>query len=183
MLNKTFSVRSNAIRNARSALGKAAQQGVHFTVSGEKGAYTWSPVDGAPEVRGGGFVDTNAPAVADEKPDNNKLAAAAQASGALKFGKTARKPRNHPAKSSRVKRSGKKVGRKQITSVAAVSGKRLKMFKLISSAKGASLRTLTTALGWQKHTVRGAISTIGSQFNVKVKSFKDERRGRVYKVA
>lgn len=176
-MSKTFSVRSNAVRNARIQLGKAAQQGVHFTIGGEKGAHTWSPVAGAPVIENTAHnADLAAVAGGDDAVING-----ADTTAIIKKVK-AKTSARRPAKKV-VKRTGRKAGRKQITSVSAVSGKRLKMFKLISSAKGASLDTLTKALKWQKHTVRGAVSTIASQFNVKVKSFRDERRGRVYQVA
>src|SRR4051812_9305615 len=45
MSDKTYSIRSNAIRNARSKLGKDAKQGVHFTISGTPGAYRWTRID------------------------------------------------------------------------------------------------------------------------------------------
>lgn len=158
MTSKTFSVRSNAVRNARSILGKDAKQGVHFIVLGEKPNYVWAAREDAAVVAAT-VVET--PVIPSVKAVRAKVA-------------------KRPAKVA--KKVGRKAGRKALTTVAGVTGKRLKMFNLISSVKGASLNTLTNVLGWQKHTVRGAISTIGSQFKVKVKSYKDERRGRVYQV-
>jgi hypothetical protein len=165
MSNKTFSVRSNAVRNARIALGKNAKQGVHFTVTKDTDStnFVWFPVEGAPAVEASEAVATTV----------NTVKAKVKA-------KVASKARKPAKKASKIRR---KAGRKSLTSVAAVSGKRRTMFNLISSAKGASLDTLTKRLGWQKHTVRGAVSTIASEFKVKVKSFRDARRGRVYQVA
>lgn len=180
-MSKTFSVRSNAVRNARISLGKGAQQGVHFTIGGEKGAHTWSAIAGAAPAALPVSTAHNADLAAVAGGDDAVINGADNTAAIIKKVK-AKTAARRPAKKV-VKRTGRKAGRKQITSVSAVSGKRLKMFKLISSAKGASLDTLTKALKWQKHTVRGAVSTIASQFKVKVKSFRDERRGRVYQVA
>lgn len=164
MSEKTFSVRSNAVRNARGQLGKGAKQGVHFNVikATDANQFSWVPVEGAPPV------------------DATEMVAATVAPVVVAAVKRASKGR---AKARKVVKVRRKAGRKSITSVAAVSGKRRRMFRLIASPKGASLDTLVKALGWQKHTVRGAVSTIASQFKVKIKSFRDERRGRVYQVA
>lgn len=177
-MSKTFSVRSNAVRNARIVLGKGAQQGVHFTIGGEKGVHTWSPVAGAAPIGTAHNADLAAVAGGDDAVINDDGITTTAIIKTVKAKTSARRP----AKKKVAKRTGRKAGRKQITSVSAVSGKRQKMFKLICGAKGASLATLTKALGWQKHTVRGQISTIASDFDIRIKSFKDERRGRVYQV-
>lgn len=164
MTDKTFSVRSNAIRNARGTLGKDAKQGVHFTVGGVKGAFTWSPVADAPAVTSAPVEAPKATVAHPVTPSVKRVKAKVKARVAAKVA------------------SGQKVGRKPLKKADEVSGKRLTMFKLISGTHGASLDTLTHRLGWQKHTVRGAVSTIASQFGVKVKSFRHETRGRVYRV-
>jgi hypothetical protein len=168
MSDKSFSIRSNAVRNARGQLGKAAKQGVHFTVikDADTNKFSWVPVEGTPAVEVAETVAPEATTVVAVTPAVKVIKAKVRARVAKKAPKVRRK-----------------AGRKSITSVAAVSGKRRRMFRLIASPKGASLDTLVKALGWQKHTVRGAVSTIASQFKVKIKSFRDERRGRVYQVA
>jgi hypothetical protein len=171
MTDKTFSVRSNAIRNARGALGKGAKQGIHFTVGGEKGAFTWSPV-------------ADAPAVASASVEAAKVAVAHPSTDARRpvTPSVKRIKAKVKARVAAKKATGQKVGRKPLKKADEVSGKRLTMFKLISGAHGASLDTLTNRLEWQKHTVRGAVSTIASQFGVKIKSYRHETRGRVYQV-
>lgn len=194
MLEKTFSVRSNAVRNARSALGKSAQQGVHFNIGGNKGAYTWSPIEGARPVGAAPIFGDLGPAIQESLAESLKKDAVEQPvpetpkANLPRIASARRKIKAPVARAKKVakvanKARGRKVGRKSLASVVEVSGKRKRMFKLISSPNGASLDTLVKALGWQKHTVRGAVSTIASQFKVKVKSFRDERRGRVYRVA
>jgi hypothetical protein len=58
-----------------------------------------------------------------------------------------------------------------------------KLVRMIAGQKGASLNSLVNALGWQKHTIRGRISTIRSEEKINIKSFKDDNRGRVYQIA
>lgn len=176
MLEKTFSVRSNAVRNARGSLGKAAKQGVHFVINGEKGTYTWSRrIEGAPPVETSDATVAKADA-------SNKAVNAADKKITAKSKKTKVKAKAARAKVTVKKSRGRKAGRKSLVSAGEVSGKRKQMFRAISSPKGASLQVLSRILGWQNHTVRGAVSTIGSQFGVKIKSFRDARRGRVYQV-
>lgn len=164
MSAQTFSVRSNAVRNARIQLGKAAKQGVHFTVTKDTGllppnagkpVYQWEPIAGAPVI------------------DNTAAAAP-----------VAEKPRVMPAvRKARKAKTTKAVTKylKKRKHAEDISGKRRKLIKLITAEKGASLATITKALGWQKHTVRGAVSTLVSDKLVKgLKSTRDERRGRVY---
>lgn len=158
MSNKTFSVRSNAIRNARGQLGKDAKQGVHFTVGGDKGAYTWAVIDGSSPV------ETIAPVDATEMVSETVAPVV-----------VVKKARNKVTKPVAKYLKGRK-------GAEDVSGKRRKLVKLITSEKGASLAVITKALGWQKHTVRGAISTLASDKVIKkLESTRDERRGRVYK--
>jgi hypothetical protein len=51
---------------------------------------------------------------------------------------------------------------------------------LISRKSGASLEELTVALGWQKHSVRGFIATLGKTVNIE--SFRSDSGVRTYKV-
>lgn len=49
--------------------------------------------------------------------------------------------------------------------------------------RGVSNQELVEKLGWQKHTVRGFISTLQSKHKIKVETKQDEQRGLVYKTA
>ncbi|MGA2716066.1 MAG: DUF3489 domain-containing protein [Bryobacteraceae bacterium] len=53
------------------------------------------------------------------------------------------------------------------------------LFGLISRKNGASLEELTSALDWQKHSVRGFIATLGK--TVRIESFKTEQGVRTYR--
>ena len=52
---------------------------------------------------------------------------------------------------------------------------------LISRKNGASLEELTAALGWQKHSVRGFITTLGK--TIHIESFKTDGGVRTYRCA
>lgn len=54
---------------------------------------------------------------------------------------------------------------------------------MMKRAKGATLAELTEATGWQKHTVRGFISILGSKGGVKVESSKNDAGERSYRIA
>lgn len=61
--------------------------------------------------------------------------------------------------------------------------KRDEVIRLMSRARGASATELMEATGWQPHSLRGAISTMGSKGGLTILSEKDEKRGRVYRIA
>jgi predicted transcriptional regulator len=48
---------------------------------------------------------------------------------------------------------------------------------------GATLDEVTKHTGWQKHTVRGFISILGSKHGMKIKSTRREDGARVYEAA
>ena len=52
---------------------------------------------------------------------------------------------------------------------------------LISRKNGASLEELTAALAWQKHSVRGFITTLGKTINIE--SFKTDEGVRTYRTS
>lgn len=55
-----------------------------------------------------------------------------------------------------------------------------KLVTLISRPNGATQDELMRRLGWQRHTVRGFVSTVGSRFGLKIVSTKTEN-GLVYR--
>lgn len=176
MSEKTFSVRSNAVRAARAALGKSAKQGIDFVINGEKGSYTFSRLAeasvGVSTVAPVDFEDVlDLVASTDRPPAENPVPVPVPAPAKAAVRKVKAAKVTKPVTKYLKKRKG----------ADDVSGKRRKLVKLITSPKGASLDTITKVLGWQKHTVRGAISTLVSDKVVKnLKSERHDRRGRVY---
>jgi hypothetical protein len=62
--------------------------------------------------------------------------------------------------------------------------KQAKLIAMLQRAKGATIDELAEALDWQPHTVRGAIAgALKKKLGLEVTSDKDEKRGRVYRVA
>jgi hypothetical protein len=61
--------------------------------------------------------------------------------------------------------------------------KRQEVIRLISRAAGATQVELMEKMGWQPHTVRGFMSTLGSKFGIKVTSTKSETKGLIYTAA
>jgi len=50
-------------------------------------------------------------------------------------------------------------------------------------AKGATLDEIMAATGWQKHTVRGFVSILGSKGGEKIESSKNSAGERSYRIA
>ena len=62
--------------------------------------------------------------------------------------------------------------------------KQAQLIVMLKRTKGASIEEIVAAFGWQAHTVRGAIAgALKKKLGLDVTSEKDEKRGRVYKIA
>ena len=82
--------------------------------------------------------------------------------------KTAAKAEKKPAKATREPRA---------------NTKRQEVIRLIQRANGATQAEIMEKMGWQRHTVRGFLSTLGSKYGIKVTSTKSETKGLVYTAA
>lgn len=61
--------------------------------------------------------------------------------------------------------------------------KQAKMIDLLKRPRGATIAELAETLGWQAHTVRGALAgVLKKRLGLAVTSEPDEKRGRVYRV-
>jgi hypothetical protein len=54
---------------------------------------------------------------------------------------------------------------------------------MMKRAKGATLAEIMDATGWQKHTVRGFVSILGSKGGQKIESLKNAAGERSYRIA
>jgi predicted transcriptional regulator len=54
---------------------------------------------------------------------------------------------------------------------------------MMKRAKGATLAEIMENTGWQKHTVRGFVSILGSKGGEKVESSKNAAGERTYRIA
>jgi hypothetical protein len=63
------------------------------------------------------------------------------------------------------------------------NSKQAQLIAMLQRAEGATIDELATALGWQSHTVRGAIAgALKKKLGLGVSSEKIESRGRVYRL-
>jgi hypothetical protein len=63
------------------------------------------------------------------------------------------------------------------------TNKKAEAIALLKRAKGASLAEIMEATSWQKHTVRGFVSLLGSKAGLKIESTKNAAGERSYRIA
>jgi Protein of unknown function (DUF3489) len=63
------------------------------------------------------------------------------------------------------------------------SNKKAEVIAMMTRAKGATLAEILQANGWQKHTVRGFVSILGSKGGQSIESSKNAAGERTYKIA
>jgi hypothetical protein len=63
------------------------------------------------------------------------------------------------------------------------SNKKAEVIAMMKRAKGATLPEIMEATGWQKHTVRGFVSILGSKGGEKIESTKNAAGERTYRIA
>ena len=99
-------------------------------------------------------------------------AAAAKPEAPRKGGKQAKKAK--PAKKAPVKTTTDRASDR--------SNKKAEVIALMGRAKGATLAEIMEATGWQKHTVRGFVSILGSKGGHTIESSKNASGDRTYKI-
>jgi hypothetical protein len=97
---------------------------------------------------------------------------ASKTKGAPKAKKSAK-----PAKAAKAPRGGKKGA------PDARSNKKAEVIAMMKRAKGVTLAEIVEATGWQKHTVRGFVSILGSKGGEKIESSKNAAGERSYRIA
>jgi hypothetical protein len=65
----------------------------------------------------------------------------------------------------------------------ARSNKKAEVIALMKRAKGATLAEIVEATGWQKHTVRGFVSILGTKGGQEIESSKNAAGERTYRMA
>jgi hypothetical protein len=61
--------------------------------------------------------------------------------------------------------------------------KQAQLIAMLRRSKGATINEIVEALGWQPHTVRGAIAgALKKKLGLQITSEKDEKRGRLYRI-
>ena len=98
-------------------------------------------------------------------------------------------PRTPAAKAAkRGKTAGKGAGRQATRGQQAHDtaterrNKKAEVITLMKRAKGATLAEIMQVTHWQKHTVRGFVSLLGSQAGLKIESTKNAAGDRTYRI-
>ena len=119
--------------------------------------------------------------VAPEKASSKK--GATQKKGTPKSQKAAK---GGKAKASQKKeaKTGKKAkpARAKEASTPRAESKGAEILELIGRPKGATLAEIVKATDWQKHSIRGFLSTAAKKHSLKIESTKTEAGDRVYQV-
>ncbi len=95
--------------------------------------------------------------------------------------------RNAATKRKATKRKGTKSSAKSTRKAAEEPAaerhnKKAEVIALMKRAKGATLAEIAASSGWQKHTIRGFVSILGSKSGQKIESSKNTTGERVYKI-
>lgn len=102
-----------------------------------------------------------------------------------KGGKAGRRP--SPVKKRAVKaKAGATKGKKTEKAASSKRGgtKQEQLIGMLKRPEGTTIDEVVKALGWQPHTIRGAISgALKKKLGLTVESQKVEGRGRVYRIA
>ena len=81
------------------------------------------------------------------------------------------------------KKSKATVGRKSATKPTGQRpNKKAEVIALMKRAKGATLEEVMASTGWQRHTVRGFVSILGSKGGEKIESSKNTAGERTYRI-
>lgn len=74
--------------------------------------------------------------------------------------------------------------KKQKTPRIREGSKQAQLIAMLRNARGTTIEEIVAALSWQPHTVRGAIAgALKKKLGLNVISEKDDKRGRVYRIA
>jgi hypothetical protein len=118
--------------------------------------------------------------VAPEKASLKK--GASQKKGAPKGQKPAKgKAKASPKPEAKAGKKSKPAPAKEASTPRAES-KGAKILELIGRPKGASLAEIVKATGWQKHSIRGFLSTAAKKHGLKIESTKTEAGDRIYQI-
>ena len=86
-----------------------------------------------------------------------------------------------PAKKG--KAAAKTPGKRIIDRTPDRGNKKAEVIAMMKRATGATLAEIMQATGWQKHTIRGFVSILGSKGGLSIESLKNAAGERTYKIA
>jgi hypothetical protein len=93
------------------------------------------------------------------------------------------KPSKKGKPAKQVKPGKKTAAAKEPDKTSERSNKKADVIAMMTRAKGATLAEIVVATGWQKHTVRGFVSILGSKGGHSIESSKNAAGERTYKIA
>ena len=119
--------------------------------------------------------------VAPETASSKK--GASQKKGAPKGQKRAKgKAKALPKKEAKAGKKAAKPAHPREASTPRAESKGAKILELIGRPKGATLAEIVKATDWQKHSIRGFLSTAAKKHGLKIESTKSETGDRVYQI-
>jgi hypothetical protein len=141
-------------------------------------------------IENAGRVQTEAVATPATKQANPKAAGkgkkqARDTKPAAKGTKTARnaKPTKKTLEAKQAKPGKKATGpAKKAAKTGERSNKKAEVIAMMERPKGATLAEIMEATGWQRHTVRGFVSILGSKGGRTIESSKNSAGERTYKI-
>ena len=86
-----------------------------------------------------------------------------------------------PKKDAKAGKKAKPAQAKEASTPRAES-KGARILELIGRPKGATLAEIVKATDWQKHSIRGFLSTAAKKHGLKIESTKTEAGDRVYQI-
>jgi len=90
------------------------------------------------------------------------------------------KAKRKPAKKAKPAKNAK--AKKPAKPKAERANKKAEVIALMKRTRGATLREIMKATGWQAHTVRGFVSILGKKGGEKIESYKSADGERTYKI-
>ena len=84
--------------------------------------------------------------------------------------------------SNKTTRAKKAKEEPKAEATGARGNKKAEVIAMMKRPKGATLSEIVAATGWQKHTVRGFVSILGSKGGEKIESSKNSSGDRTYRV-
>ena len=115
--------------------------------------------------------------VAPEKASSKKGASPKKGAPKAKKGAKAK-----PKKEAKAGKKKPKPAQAKEASTPRAESKGAKILELIGRPKGATLAEIVKATDWQKHSIRGFLSTAAKKHGLKIESTKTEAGDRVYQI-